>query len=167
MKAVRIPVAISGTQGLIDAAVISGQAPLLLGRPTLEKLKVRLDFSTASMKMLNPEITSNMITNEAGQLLVNILDFKQKVQPSLPSQPSADANDQESRVGTVSREVTNEPKQQGSTRKKVTLKQKECRCLLAQLKSVDNAKKSKCQVAELFSPPIGLHVKLKSMVAKG
>ena len=101
VKAVRIPVAISGTQGLIDAAVISGQAPLLLGRPTLEKLKVRLDFSTASMKMLNPEITSNMITNEAGQLLVNILDFKQKVHPSLPSQPSADAKDQESRVGTV------------------------------------------------------------------
>ena len=78
-RAVRIPVAISGTPGLIDAAVISGQAPLLLGRPTLEKLHVQLDFRSASMKLLKPEIDASMVTNDAGQLLVNILDFKQKL----------------------------------------------------------------------------------------
>ena len=150
VKAVRIPVAISGTQGVIDAAVISGQAPLLLGRPTLEKLQARLDFSSASMKMLSPEITTNMARNEAGQLLVNILDFKKKTCPSSPQQPSADATDQEPWVGTASRESEHEPKHV-STRKKIALQ--ECRCLLAQLKSIDNAKKSKYQVAELFSPP--------------
>ena len=58
-RAVHIPVAISGTQGLIDAAVISGQAPLLLGRPTLEKLHVRLDFSSATMNLLKPEINAS------------------------------------------------------------------------------------------------------------
>ena len=34
----RIPVAIEGKTGLIIAAVIRGKAPLLLGRPSLEKL---------------------------------------------------------------------------------------------------------------------------------
>jgi len=145
-RAVRIPVAISGTPGLIDAAVISGQAPLLLGRPTLEKLHVQLDFRSASMKLLKPEIDASMVTNDAGQLLVNILDFKQKVDQQKHDQPSAGANDQESRVGDKMSQSSNK-------RKKITLKQKECRCLLAQMKSAENTKQSQFQVAELFSPP--------------
>ena len=36
----RIPAAINGQTGLIQAAVIRGRAPLLLGRPTLEKLRM-------------------------------------------------------------------------------------------------------------------------------
>ena len=153
-RAVRIPVAISGTPGLIDAAVISGQAPLLLGRPTLEKLHVQLDFRSASMKLLKPEIDASMITNDAGQLLVNILDFKQKVEQQKHDQPSAGANDQESRVGDKTSQVTDKQMGQSSNkRKKITLKQKECRCLLAQMKSAENTKQSQFQVAELFSPP--------------
>ena len=153
-RAVRIPVAISGTPGLIDAAVISGQAPLLLGRPTLEKLHVQLDFRSASMKLLKPEIDASMATNDAGQLLVNILDFKQKVDQQKHDQPSAGANDQESRVGDKTSQVTDKQMGQSSNkRKKITLKQKECRCLLAQMKSAEDTKQSQFQVAELFSPP--------------
>ena len=48
-RAARIPVAICGQTGVIDAAIISGQAPLLLGRPTLEKLDIRLDFQSSTM----------------------------------------------------------------------------------------------------------------------
>ena len=51
-------------------------------------------------------------------------------------------------------QVTNKQMGQSSNkRKKITLKQKECRCLLAQMKSAENAKQSQFQVAELFSPP--------------
>ena len=74
--------------------------------------------------------------NDAGQLLVNILDFKQKAFKVTPSQPSAGANDQESRVGTSARDLGSTSKS-SHNRKKITLKQKECRCLLAQWKTVE------------------------------
>ena len=105
------------------------------------------------MKLLKPEIDASMI-NDAGQLLVNILDFKQKVEQQKHDQPSAGANDQESRVGDKTSQVTDKQMGQSSNkRKKITLKQKECRCLLAQMKSAENTKQSQFQVAELFSPP--------------
>ena len=47
-KSVVIPVGISKKLGLIEAAVIGGKAPLLLGRPTLEKMQAQLDCSVAS-----------------------------------------------------------------------------------------------------------------------
>ena len=71
--AVRIPVGIGGRLGIIDAAVIAGQAPLLLGRPTLEKMQVVLDFNHRCMKFLGQEQAIPMHSNSAGQLLINIL----------------------------------------------------------------------------------------------
>ena len=52
-QAVRIPVGISQKLGLIDAAIIDGKAPLLLGRPTLERLNVVLNFRDKSMRFLD------------------------------------------------------------------------------------------------------------------
>ena len=69
----RIPVGLSGAYGVIDAAVISGAAPLLLGRPTLEKLSVKLDFEHNQMQFLN--FKADVKTNQAGQLLIDILQF--------------------------------------------------------------------------------------------
>ena len=40
----RIPVGLGGAFGVIDAAIVSGSAaPLLLGRPSLKKLNVKLE----------------------------------------------------------------------------------------------------------------------------
>ena len=64
-KVARIPVAIQGKVGIIDAAVIAGQAPLLLGRPTMEKLNVCLNFERQTMKLPQPAIETAMITNDA------------------------------------------------------------------------------------------------------
>ena len=98
------------------------------------------------MKMLQPAIETPMITNDAGQLLVNLMQFQPKSAQIAPtSSPlSNGATDQVSKAGT---DKTTVPK------KKVTLKKKECRCLVAQLDNADYVKNSKFQVAELFSPP--------------
>ena len=76
--AVRIPVGLNGIPGLIDAAVIEGRAPLLLGRPTLERLKVALDFSSKTMSFLDEKHMVPMRVNSAGQLLIDLLSFPKK-----------------------------------------------------------------------------------------
>ena len=137
-ESVRLPVGIAGKFGSIDAAVISGAAPLLLGRPTLEKLKVRLDFSSNSMQLM--ETTAAMKTNAAGQLLVDILNYPSVVRPS-PSQLA------KTLIGA------DDSSQARGTKNKVTLKKKECRCLLAQMQKHSRSENAPVLVAELFSPP--------------
>ena len=73
-----------------------------------------------------------MNTNQAGQILIDILDF-----PVLPRAAEAKGP----------KEVVN------SNKKKVTLKPKECRCFLAQMKTFENSDRSQLHFAELFSPP--------------
>eukprot|EP00435_Cladocopium_sp_Y103_P053201 s487_g17.t1 len=75
--AVRIPVGVAGQLGMIDAAVISGNAPLLIGRPTLEKMRARIDFSDGTLHFLNTK--AKMTTNAAGQVLIDVLDFPNKI----------------------------------------------------------------------------------------
>lgn len=75
----RISVAMKGIKGVIDAAVIAGQALLLLGRPMLEKLIVRMDFDNMSPRLLKPAVETKMISNDSGQLLVNLLEFHYSV----------------------------------------------------------------------------------------
>ena len=73
--AVLLPVAIGGRIFVIDAAVIEGQAPLLLGRPTLEKLKVQLNFQEKTLQLLDAPAPLPMKTNSAGQLLLDVMAF--------------------------------------------------------------------------------------------
>lgn len=140
----RIPVAIKGIKGVIDAAVISGQAPLLLGRPTLEKLSMSMDFKTMTLRLLQPAIETKMISNDSGQLLVNLLEFPED-KPSISAVSS--------KPSVAHEQVANPEARVTKVKKKVTLKQKECRCLLAQMKTLENNKQSQYAVAELFSPP--------------
>ena len=130
-RAVRIPVGLAKRYGVIDAAVVAGSAPLLLGRPTLEKLHMNLDFKKSTMEILDQEFP--MTTNQAGQILIDILDF-----PVVPISDKAKGP------------KVSEPR---VDKHKVTLKPKECRCLVAQIKTFENHNKSHIQVAELFSPP--------------
>ena len=52
-RSVWLPVGLNGKYGLIEADIISGSAPLLLGRPTSEKLNVHLDFQNNKIKFLD------------------------------------------------------------------------------------------------------------------
>ena len=139
---------------------VSGQAPLLLGRPTLGKLDVRLDFQSATMCVLPQQHKVEMVTNQSGQLLLNIMDFANKpkiVSSQMETQhqesqgPQKKTDNHEPIISDKKVEIEN--KHQQHQRKKVTLKQKECRCLLAQIRTHDNNKLSRIDVAELFSVP--------------
>ena len=67
-RAVRLPVGIGGKLGLVDAAIIGDQAPLLLGRPTLARLKVILDFAQNQMRFLDGAEVVSTHQNKAGKL---------------------------------------------------------------------------------------------------
>ena len=164
---VRIPVGIGGRAGVVDAAVISGKAPLLLGRPTLERLRVQLDFGAKTMCFLGEATAIPMCTNQAGQLLINLLSFPAQVPRSNPEvseelecpkhaknpkDPSFKPKEpQQAAVEVAEAEVT----QMNSKpqKKKRTLKPKECRSLMSQLHKQDVRQASQIAVAELFSEP--------------
>ena len=63
---VRLPVGIGGKTGLIEAAVIRGRAPLLLGRPTLQKLGMHLDFRDGALSVLDGTVKVKMQCNPSG-----------------------------------------------------------------------------------------------------
>lgn len=150
-----LPVGIAKVFGTIDAAVITGQAPLLLGRPTLVKMGVSLDFKSNQMAFMNHQ--ANMQVNDAGQLLVNILDY-----PARPERSSAKCEARSHAVAGANKDNCGDNKnhQNGDRHKtKITLKKKECRCLLAQMSQseVGQVSQGSCVVAELFSPPRFCH----------
>ena len=68
--------------GVIDAAVIRGKAPLLLGRPTLVRLKMVIDFVQQQANMLGMDKPVNLQTNAAGQLLIDLVQFPSSTKPS-------------------------------------------------------------------------------------
>ena len=52
---VELPVCISGIPGRLQAYVIFGSTPMLLGRPILEKLDVDISFGQSRMSILQGE----------------------------------------------------------------------------------------------------------------
>ena len=156
-QAVKIPVCIGGKFGSIDAAVIKGQAPLLLGRPTLKRLNVKLDFGASTLQFLKSGVCVPMSTNSAGQVLIDVTSFPDSEMPKPivveHQHPVHEARPVSPKPGD--RVCNNESNNcnHNQNRKKVTLKNKECRCLLAQCKQYDNSVQSNYLVAELFSPP--------------
>ena len=151
-RACRLPVGIANKFGLIDAAIIAGSAPLLLGRPTLEKMAVKLDFAQGQMELLG--CTTDLKTNEAGQLLVDVLAYPAR--ETATPKPRGNQHDRDTARSTKDDQQKVEQKAQGSSQKqktKITLKKKECRCLLAQMKRVSQTEDAGIMVAELFSPP--------------
>ena len=192
--AVRIPVGVGKRVGAIDAAVISGRAPLLLGRPTLEKMNVVLDFGERKMRFLNQGTLVPMHTNSAGQLLIDVMDFPPRRSGlSSGQEPCSKGSSvkamplrvseaevcevtcrqgeelvvQSAPVGPVETPSSCDlpepeppiPKPEyplssrNSTRRKVTLKKRECRCLLSQWNNSKHQQDCQIAVAELFSPP--------------
>ena len=157
--AVRIPAGIGGINGLIDAAIISGRAPLLLGRPTLEKLNVSLDFRNKTMSFLDTNKMVPMKVNEAGQLLIDVMNFpardktvgnhKQSVTNSSVSQADVSSDAVPAQCPPPEPVVPRTP----TSRKPKRLKNKHCRCLLSQVKHLESHNSAQVAVAELFSPP--------------
>ena len=124
-RVVTMPTGIFGRRGSIEAAIIKGNAPLLLSRATMRDLKAVLDFNESKISLLGAQARP-MTFNEAGQVIVNMLDFEPH--PALLVQ-----NDEV--VSTSGK-----------------LSKRERRVVLSQMKAWSKSS-SNSQVAELFSPP--------------
>lgn len=129
-RVVVMPVGLFGRRGTIEAAIIEGNAPLLLSRATMKSLQTVLDFDNETISLLGAD-AQPMKYNEAGQIIINMLDFSER-QESLV-------------VNAVPERCSPQERVQGLTRR-------EARVLLAQQPSW-NKSSSQCLVAELFSPP--------------
>ena len=130
-KVAVLPVGIHGRSGTIEAAVIKGDAPLLLSRNTMRSLKAVMDFAEETLS-IQGGLPQSLVTNSAGQFVIDVMNFAGK---------SGDAT------------VAPPPMAEFTECKRVS--QKENRCLMANSEAWGENLKgdTKCIVAELFSPP--------------
>ena len=70
-----MPVQMAGRRGVINAAVVRGNAPLLLSRPALKSLGARMDFVEDRLHLFSDEAIIPMKTNVAGQYVISVSDF--------------------------------------------------------------------------------------------
>ncbi|CAL1167843.1 unnamed protein product [Cladocopium goreaui] len=129
-RVVIMPVGLFGRRGTIEAAIIEGNAPLLLSRATMKSLQTILDFDNETISLLGAG-AQPMKYNESGQIIVNMLDFSEFQESLL--------------VNAVPERCSPQERVQGLTKR-------EARVLLAQQQSWSKSS-SRCLVAELFSPP--------------
>eukprot|EP00435_Cladocopium_sp_Y103_P016327 s111_g4.t1 len=71
--AMKLPVVIAGFSGIIKAAVVKGNAPLLISRNALQTLKAVVDFGQNKMNLFENKATVPVFTNEAGQYVISVL----------------------------------------------------------------------------------------------
>ena len=71
--------------GFVTAAVVRGDAPLLLSRPALKKLGATLDFAGDSLTLFDGQSSLALETNAAGQYTVNVSCFPEDAAALFPS----------------------------------------------------------------------------------
>ena len=126
-----MPVGLFARRGSIEASIIKGDAPMLLSRATMKSLHTILNFDDETISVLG-SVPQQMKYNEAGQIVINLLDFQNKHETLVTEKSNECA-------------VSPQERSQGLTRR-------ECRVLLAQSEARDKSS-GNCLVAELFSPP--------------
>ena len=60
--------------GSIRAAIVKGDAPLLISRAALQKLNAVINFSDSTMTLFTDQRKIPLQTNEAGQFVVRLID---------------------------------------------------------------------------------------------
>ena len=74
-ESVLLPAFLAGRSGLIKAAVVKGDAPLLISRSALKTLKATLDFDTDSLSLFG-NCKLPLQVNSAGQYMVDLLQHR-------------------------------------------------------------------------------------------
>ena len=167
-QVLNLPVGIGGRRGTIAAAIVQGDAPLLVSRPAMKAMKARLHFEDDSLRLFPDNIEVPVELNEAGQYTVSVLDFPVNM-PEAPkpvvtnsqSQKSttpctANATEIDPKTKTHSPIQDNNPKCQEvltASRKKGGITKKQLRSLQAQVKKGTTPLGKKYLIAEIFSPP--------------
>ena len=70
-----MPVGLAGRFGTVQAAVVQGDAPLLLLRPALKRLGATIDFHADRLQLFHGAVDLNLKPNAAGQYIIDVLDF--------------------------------------------------------------------------------------------
>ena len=73
-KTVNLPVGIFGRSGHIEAAVIKGEAPLLLSRSTMKSLEAVMNFQDETISLMGGK-QYPLVTNAAGQYVLDVMQF--------------------------------------------------------------------------------------------
>eukprot|EP00435_Cladocopium_sp_Y103_P056355 s943_g19.t1 len=121
--AVTLPIGIGGRVGSVEASIIKGTAPLLLSRNTMRSLGAVLDFQKETLSLAGSK-PEKLQTNSAGQYVINIMDF--------PATSSVHAPALDTSLKTLTK--------------------REAR-VIESMAAAWQKGRSKCVVAELFSPP--------------
>ena len=72
-QAIRVPVNLGGRVGTIKAAIVQGQAPLLISRSALKTLEATINFETNELTVFDDRVVIPLATNQAGQYTVDLL----------------------------------------------------------------------------------------------
>ena len=104
-----LPICLGGRLGQLAAAVVKGDAPLLISRPALKKLDAQLDFAKDQLILFSGAQTIDLDTNAAGQYVVNVCEFsKPKVSQAEAETLVTEAID-EKQAGEPGTEVKSDP----------------------------------------------------------
>ena len=77
---VKLPVFLAGKSGVIKAAVVSGQAPLLISRAALQSLEATMNFKDGTLTVFPERRSIPMKTNAAGQFIIDVMKPPQQVE---------------------------------------------------------------------------------------
>ena len=72
---VHLPIGLAGKRGMIQAAVVKGDAPLLVSRPALKRLGAAIDFSRDQLSLFQDKTQVPLKVNSAGQYVVDVMQF--------------------------------------------------------------------------------------------
>ena len=98
-EVVEMPICLAERRGVVQAAVIQGDAPLLLSRPAMKRLGAEMNFQTDELKLFNGHSTVPMKLNAAGQYMIPVSNFEPNpvavcvADPSMPPANSAAPDD--------------------------------------------------------------------------
>eukprot|EP00435_Cladocopium_sp_Y103_P001293 s456_g1.t1 len=74
-----MPVGLAGRYGTVQAAIVQGDAPLLLSRPALKKLGASIDFHSDRLQLFQGAVEIQLKANAAGQYVLDVMEFPKNV----------------------------------------------------------------------------------------
>eukprot|EP00435_Cladocopium_sp_Y103_P061236 s2072_g22.t2 len=77
-EVIEMPICLAERRGVVQAAIVQGDAPLLLSRPAMKKLEAEMNFHTDELKLFKGKTTVPMSLNSAGQYMVAVSNFEPK-----------------------------------------------------------------------------------------
>ena len=92
-ETVPMPVFLAGRRGAISAAIVQGDAPLLVSRSALRALQACIDFHKQEIRLFADQVNVPLSVNSAGQYVLDLLEHR-------PGPPAAEVLMQEAVVSS-------------------------------------------------------------------